>query len=54
MARQLPGRSVLAVPAFSIRKTQMKIRDILTDIIAVAAIFGGTYAAIVVGHGMGL
>lgn len=31
----------------------MKIRDIIGDIIGVVAIFGGGYALLVIGYGMG-
>lgn len=31
----------------------MKIKDFLTDLIGVLAIFGGGYAALVIGYGMG-
>jgi hypothetical protein len=31
----------------------MKIRHIIGDIIGVAAIFGGLWAALVIGYGMG-
>jgi hypothetical protein len=29
------------------------MKDIITDIIAVIALFGGGYAAIIIGHGLG-
>ena len=29
------------------------MKDIITDIISVIAIFGGGYAAIIIGHGLG-
>jgi len=32
----------------------MKIKDIITDAICVIAIFGGTYAALILGFGLGL
>ena len=32
----------------------MKIRDIITDLIGIAAIFGGGYAALVIGYAMGV
>ena len=32
----------------------MKLRDIIGDLIGIIAIFGGGYAALVVGHGFGL
>lgn len=31
----------------------MRIRDIISDIIGVVAIFGGGYALLVIGYGMG-
>ena len=31
----------------------MRIREIITDLIGVIAIFGGTYALLVIGYGMG-
>ena len=31
----------------------MKIRDVLADLIGVLAIFGGGYALLLIGHGMG-
>lgn len=31
----------------------MRIRDILTDLIGVIAIFGGGYAFLLIGYGMG-
>lgn len=31
----------------------MRIRDIITDLIGVIAIFGGGYAALIIGHGLG-
>ena len=31
----------------------MKIKDILTDLIGFIAIFGGGYAFLIFGHGMG-
>lgn len=31
----------------------MRIKDIITDLIGVIAIFGGGYAALVIGYGMG-
>lgn len=31
----------------------MRIRDIITDLIGVIAIFGGGYAALIIGYGMG-
>jgi hypothetical protein len=34
-------------------ETQMKIRDIIADLIGVIAIFGGGYALLLIGHGMG-
>jgi len=32
----------------------MKIRDVLADLIGVIAIFGGGYALLLIGHGLGL
>ena len=32
----------------------MKIRHVIADAIGIIAIFGGGYAALVVGHGFGL
>ena len=32
----------------------MRLRDIIGDLIGVIAIFGGLYAALVIGHGLGL
>ena len=32
----------------------MKLRDIIGDLIGIIAIGGGTYAALVIGHGIGL
>jgi hypothetical protein len=32
----------------------MKIRDVLADLIGVIAIFGGAYALLLIGHGLGL
>lgn len=32
----------------------MKLRDIIGDLIGVIAIFVGGYAALVIGHGLGL
>lgn len=31
----------------------MKIKEIIGDLIGVIAIFGGAYAAIIIGHGLG-
>jgi len=31
----------------------MKIKEIIGDLIGVIAIFGGGYAAIIIGHGLG-
>lgn len=31
----------------------MRIRDIITDLIGVIAIFGGGYAFLIIGYGMG-
>jgi len=31
----------------------VKIKDIIGDLIGVIAIFGGGYAAIIIGHGIG-
>ena len=32
----------------------MRIRDIIGDLIGVAAIFGGAYAFLVIGYGLGV
>jgi hypothetical protein len=32
----------------------MRIRDVLADLIGVIAIFGGAWALLLIGHGMGL
>lgn len=32
----------------------MRIRDIITDIIGLLAIFGGGYAFLIIGYGLGL
>ena len=32
----------------------MKIRDIIADLIGVIAIFGGSYALLLIGYGLGL
>mgnify|MGYP006978333836 FL=1 len=31
----------------------MRIKDIITDLIGVIAIFGGGYALLIIGHGLG-
>jgi hypothetical protein len=31
----------------------MRIRDVITDLIGVIAIFGGGYAFLIIGHGLG-
>jgi hypothetical protein len=35
-------------------ETEMRIRDIIGDIIAVIALFGIGYGALLIGHGLGL
>ena len=32
----------------------MRLRDIIGDLIGIVAILGGAYAALVIGHGIGL
>ena len=32
----------------------MRIRDVLADLIGVIAIFGGAWALLLIGHGLGL
>ena len=31
----------------------MRIKDFITDLIGVIAIFGGGYASLIIGHGLG-
>ena len=45
----LPRRNA----AVLIGATNMRIRDILADLIGVIAIFGGGYGLLLIGHGMG-
>jgi len=47
------SRSSAPQSKHSLEETKMRIRDIIGDIIGVIAIFGGGYALLIIGYGLG-